>query len=80
MWLLKAKSYCVFALYPVVFSAGAVLISNLFKKKQTFVYLTAASILLPMLYFIPQLTPILPIKKYVEFYGIEEHNGRVELT
>jgi len=80
MWLLKAKTYYVFALYPVVFSAGAVFISNLFKKKPVLVYLTSASILLPMVYFIPQLTPILPIKTYIKFYGIEEKNGRVELT
>lgn len=80
MWFLKAKTYYVFALYPVAFSAGAVLISHLFRKRPLLIYITSASILLPMVYFIPQLTPILPIEKYVEFYDIEEHNSRVELT
>jgi hypothetical protein len=80
MWFLKAKTYYVFALYPVVFSAGAVLISYLLRKRPLLIYITSASILLPMIYFIPQLTPIMPIEKYVEFYDIEEHNGRVELT
>lgn len=80
MWVLKAKTYYVFALYPIVFAAGAVAISNLFAKKPAIIYLTATSVLLPMIYFIPQLTPILPIEKYVEFYHIEEDNSRVELT
>ncbi len=80
MWVLKAKTYYVFALYPVVFAAGAVVISNLLVKKPFIIYLVAASVLLPMVYFIPQLTPILPIEKYVEFYQIEEDNGRIELT
>ncbi len=35
---------------------------------------------LPYLYFIPQLTPILPIETYVSYKGLEEIGGRVELT
>ncbi|MEM6517514.1 MAG: glycosyltransferase family 39 protein [Bacteroidota bacterium] len=80
MWFLKAKTYYVFALYPVVFSAGAVFIEKLFRKKPILVYLTSASVLLPMVYFIPQLTPIMPIETYVEFYDIEEDKGRFKLT
>lgn len=80
MWVLNAKTYYVFALYPVVFASGAVAISNVFSKKPVSIYLTAALVLLPMVYFIPQLTPIFPIKKYVNFYQIKQDNGRVELT
>ncbi len=80
MWILKAKTYYVFALYPVLFSAGAVFISYLFRKKPLVIYLIAASVLLPMLYFIPHLTPILPIEKYVEYADLTEENGRITLT
>ncbi|MFP2995107.1 glycosyltransferase family 39 protein [Spongiivirga sp. MCCC 1A20706] len=80
MWILKAKTYYVFALYPVVFAAGAVFVSNLFKKRPVFTYLTAASVFIPMAFFIPDLTPILPIEKYVAYAGIEEKDGRFELT
>lgn len=80
MWVLKAKTYYIFALYPVVFAAGAVWTEDLLRKKPFLTYLTGAFILLPMVYFIPQLTPVMPIEKYVEFYGIETQNGRVQLT
>ncbi|TAI47608.1 ArnT family glycosyltransferase [Flagellimonas allohymeniacidonis] len=80
LWLLKAKTYYVFALYPVVFAAGAVAIDNLFRKRPVFTYLTAATVLLPMLYFVPEATPLLPIEKYVEYKGLQEKNGRIELT
>lgn len=80
MWLLKAKTYYVFALYPVVFSAGAVTIARLFKKKPFLIYATTAIVLLPMLYYIPHLTPILPIDDYVNYADLKEENGRVELS
>lgn len=81
MWLMQAKSYYVFALYPVLFSAGAVQLSHWLKnKKPIWNYLLAAFMFLPMIFFIPDLTPILPIEQYVTYADLEEQNGRVELT
>lgn len=80
MWLLNSKAYYVYAIYPVLFAGGAVKIESLLLKKPIWVYIIAIVTLVPSIYFIPKLTPILPIKKYVEYSHLEEKNGRVELT
>ena len=79
MWLLQAKAYYVFAIYPVLFASGAVVIENLLKNRPALVYVVAFVVLIPSIYFIPEATPILPIEKYVEYAGLKEKNGRVEL-
>ncbi|MEB8344883.1 glycosyltransferase family 39 protein [Flavobacteriaceae bacterium KMM 6898] len=80
MWLLNSKAYYVFAIYPVLFAAGAVKIESLLLKKPIWFYVIAIITLVPSIYFIPELTPILPIDKYVEYAQKEEKNRRVELT
>lgn len=81
MWLLNAKSYYLFALYPVLFSAGAAEISDfLADKKQYWKWVVASIVLLPSLPAIPYATPILPIDDFVDYAQLEEKNGRVELT
>lgn len=82
MWLLQSKAYYVFALYPVLFAAGAVKIEFLLAKRSPiWIYLIAASTLLPVLPFIPELTPILPIERFINYANLEvQDNGRVELT
>ena len=80
MWLLQSKSYYVYGIYPVAFAGGAVIIENLLHKKPAFIYLIAFFLLIPIIKYIPHMTPILPIEKYVSCYNIKENNGRVELT
>ncbi len=80
MWLLSSKAYYVFAIYPVLFAAGAVKIEALLARKPRLIYVVCAVVLLPSLPFIPELTPILPIEKYVDYVDKEEVNGRVSLT
>jgi len=80
MWLLSSKAYYVFAIYPVLFAASAVAIESVLSKKPAFVYLISAIVLLPVIYFIPEVTPILPVDKFVSYKGLEERNGRIELT
>lgn len=80
MWILNSKAYYVFAIYPVLFASGAVKIESLISKKPVWVYVIATLVLVPSIYFIPALTPILPIEKYVEYSRLEEENGRIELT
>ncbi|MFP4846052.1 ArnT family glycosyltransferase [Winogradskyella sp. PE311] len=80
MWLMSAKTYYVFALYPILFSAGSVFIESLFKKRLNLIYLIAALIVLPIIYYIPDATPVLPIEDYIEYKGLEEVEGRYELT
>lgn len=82
MWLLQSKPYYVFALYPVLFAAGAVQIEQwLDKQTPIWTYLIAALILLPSLSYIPHLTPLLPIERYVEYADLTEEDGRiVDLT
>ncbi|NNE31494.1 MAG: glycosyltransferase family 39 protein [Winogradskyella sp.] len=80
MWLLNSKAYYVFAIYPVLFASGSVVLESLLKKKPILIYVVATIVLIPSIYFIPELTPILPIEKYVEYSQLEEKNGRVELT
>ncbi|WP_299333958.1 glycosyltransferase family 39 protein [uncultured Psychroserpens sp.] len=80
MWILNSKSYYLFAIYPVLFAAGAVKIEALLHKKPVWMYVVSASVILPVLYFIPDLTPILPIETYVSYADLEEKDGRIELT
>lgn len=81
MWILKAKAYYLFAIYPVLFAAGAVKIESLLKKKPILIYVVSAITLLPSLYFIPELTPVLHIENYITYANLEEEeNGRIELT
>lgn len=80
MWILNSKTYYVFAIYPVLFASGAVKIESLLSKKSALVYAVAAIVLLPSIYFIPELTPVLPIEKFVEYKGLQEENGRIKLT
>ncbi|MEM6724489.1 MAG: glycosyltransferase family 39 protein [Bacteroidota bacterium] len=72
MMLLKAKSYYVFPIYSVLFACGAVQLEHwLEKTKATWSYIVAASILLPFVYFIPEVAPVLPIEQYVDYKGIK---------
>jgi hypothetical protein len=81
MWLLQSKSYYVFALYPVLFSAGSVRIGNWLEgKNKRWNYVVVLILLVPALPYIPHLTPLLPIEKYVKYSNLEEQNGRIELT
>ncbi|MFT4741742.1 MAG: hypothetical protein ACI9L9_002536 [Marivirga sp.] len=80
MWLLHAKAYYVFALYPLLFAAGAVRLSRLLSTKPTWVYATVILCLLPPLYFIPEATPIMPIEKFIRYKGLEAKEGRIALT
>ena len=80
MWFLQAKPYYVFALYPVLFAAGSVRITKwLRNKNKIWIYGIATLLFLAAIPFIPYSTPVLPIKKYISFYNIQEENGRMEL-
>ena len=80
MWLLHSKAYYVFGIYPVLFAGGAVKLEAFFSKKPSWIYAIAFVVLVPSVYFIPEATPILPIEKYIEYKGLRQKNGRVELT
>lgn len=80
MWLLQAKGYYIFAVYPVLFAAGAVKITAWLENKKTiWIYGLCGLLLLASLPYVPHLTPILPIEQYVEYADLEEINGSVEL-
>ncbi len=80
MWALNSKAYYVFAIYPVLFASGAVKIESLLSKKPALIYIVCAIVLLPSVYFIPEGTPLLPIEQFVSYKGLEEKDGRMELT
>ncbi len=80
MWIFKAKAYYFFAAYPIVFSAAAVQVERWFERRPWINYVLAASMLVPMLYFIPMMTPVLPIDKFIDVYDIPSENGRYQLT
>lgn len=80
MWALQAKAYYVYGLYPVLFAAGAVAIAARLARRPIWVYVVAALTLLPSVYFIPHLTPLLPIEPFVAYAKLESQDGRVELT
>lgn len=81
MWILQAKSYYVFALYPVLFSAGAAQLTNMLQHRAWFWKPTiAAVILLPSIPFIPYATPMLDITSFTTYAQLESKKGRVILT
>ncbi|SMO61803.1 ArnT family glycosyltransferase [Gracilimonas mengyeensis] len=81
MWILKSKAYYFFAAYPVMFAAGAVQIEHWFQNRPKLNYVVAAVILLPIIPFVPEAIPILPIEKHIAYMDLEENeDGRVELT
>lgn len=80
MWIFKAKAYYFFAAYPLVFAAGSVKIEQWLRRWPKWNYAVAASMLIPTLYFIPRMTPVLPIETYLSWYQIEENDSRYDLT
>ncbi len=81
MLLTKSKSYYVFSIYPVLFAAGGVQLEAwLSKIKPFWAHIVAASIFFPFGPWIPEATPILSVEKFVEYQGLEEKDGRIELT
>lgn len=81
MWLLKAKSYYFYPVYPVLFAAGAVQFDLwMRKKKPVWTAVLAASMFLPFIPFIPEVTPVLPITSYIDYKGLEPEQGRYDLT
>ncbi|MGX1928832.1 ArnT family glycosyltransferase [Flagellimonas sp. 2504JD4-2] len=80
LWLLKSKAYYLFAIYPVLFAAGAVKIESLLSKKPRFVYIIVGLLLISSVGFIPKAAPILPIESFVAYQNLEEKNGRIKLT
>ncbi|WP_419212617.1 ArnT family glycosyltransferase [Maribacter sp. X9] len=80
LWLLNAKAYYVFGIYPVLFAAGAVTLETLLSKKPIWMYVISAVVLLPSLYFIPEATPVLPIDTFVDYAQLKEEDGRITLT
>ncbi|WP_235914938.1 ArnT family glycosyltransferase [Flagellimonas ochracea] len=80
MWILNSKAYYFFAAYPVLFASGAVKIEALLSRKPSLIYIFGFILLIPSIYFIPEATPVLDIEKFVEYKGLEEKNGRIELT
>ena len=81
MWFLQSKPYYVFAIYPVLFAAGAVKFTELIKNKsESWNYVLIVILLLGAVPFIPHLTPVLSIEKYISYADLKSENGRVELT
>ncbi len=81
MWMLGAKPYYLFSLYPLLFAAGAVQIEALLLGKHMAWRILIGALLLGLaLPQIPDMTPVLPIETYTKYAGLEEEAGRVELT
>ena len=81
MWFLNAKSYYFFACYPLLFAAGSTWISQqIVGMWKGWPFVIVISIFSASLPFIPHLTPIFTIERYVAYAGLDERDGRVELT
>jgi hypothetical protein len=81
MWYEQSKSYYFFAAYPVLFALGSVMIEKLLRRKPVWSYAVALAIIAPVPFYLPMLTPILPIDSYVRFADLKpEKDGRVILS
>jgi hypothetical protein len=80
MWALHSKPYYFFAAYPVMFAAGAVYVENAVQRNW-FPYAIGIVIFALTVPFIPMLTPVLPIEKFVSYKDLKpDHEGRYILT
>jgi hypothetical protein len=81
MWALNAKPYYFFAAYPLMFAAGAMMLEKISKARSFIQYGVALIMFVPIVYYIPRLTPILPIEKYVSYRDIKPDSaGRYILS
>jgi hypothetical protein len=81
MWTMQSKAYYFFAVYPILFAAGAVKIEKVFQTKPRWNYVVAAVLFLPILPFLPSAIPILSIEDYVDYSDAKKlKDGRIELT
>ncbi len=80
MWYMNAKPYYFFSAYPIIFSIAAVQIERWLDRRPGWYYAALTSLLVPVVYLIPMMTPILPIETYTSWYDVPEENGRYELT
>ena len=81
MWLMQSKDYYFFAVYPILFAAGAVKIEKMLHRKPKWNYLVATVLILPAIPFIPGAIPILPIATYVDYLDLKpEDDERIVLT
>jgi hypothetical protein len=81
MWIMQSKAYYFFAIYPVLFAAGAVKIEKLLENKPKRNYAVASVLFLPILPFLPHAIAILPIETYVSYSKLQpEKNGHLTLN
>ncbi|MEW5676081.1 glycosyltransferase family 39 protein [Flavobacterium enshiense] len=81
MWLLQSKAYYFFVIYPVLFALGAVKIEKLLSRKPIWNYAVVLVLIVPVIYFIPMATPVLPIDTFVHYAKLQpEKDGRIILT
>ncbi|MBX9887212.1 MAG: glycosyltransferase family 39 protein [Flavobacteriaceae bacterium] len=81
MWFMQSKEYYFFAMYPILFAAGAVKVERLLQCSPKWNYAVAAALFIPIIPFIPHAIPVLPISTYVSYLNLKpEDDGRVILT
>lgn len=79
MWILQSKAYYFFAIYPLLFASGAVMIERWFGRKPVWIYIIASILLLP-LWYLPKAIPILPVKDYISYDHLKsDDQGRYRL-
>lgn len=81
MWVMHSKAYYFFAAYPVLFAAGAVTLEKMFSRRPVWTYVAAAVVILPVIPFIPDAIPVLPVETYVRYkHKKPGEDGRIKLT
>ncbi len=80
MWFLSAKSYYFYAAFPVLFAVASVQLENWIESSNWKVIVVTGFLLLPMIPYVPKMTPILPIETFTSLYDIEKSDTHYELT
>jgi hypothetical protein len=81
LFVAKGRGYYFYAAYPVLLASGSVWIGNSFtnNKFTWLVPIYGLIILTACIFYLPSLTPILPIEEYVEYDKIQTNKeGRLE--
>lgn len=70
MWYLQSKGYYFYAIYPVLFAAGAVKAEQLFTRRPVWNYAVAIILVIPVFFYLPKAIPVLPIKNYIAYQDL----------
>lgn len=81
MWYMQSKGYYFYAIYPVLFAAGAVKTEQLFARRPVWNYAVAFILVFPVFFYLPKAIPVLPVERHIAYQNLKpDASGHYTLT